>query len=402
MPHLLAIGLSWPAPQACSAGRHLLHILEQFRRHGWRVTFACPGPPGEHKADLTALGIDEHIMASDDCAFAAADAVLFDGYHSEERYGRQLRQQQPGALNLLLTCGLESLRDARQQLLRRRLVEGLDPNDFRALFATPGPELYRQMAAAPLALRELAALWRCDLALVASDAELDLLVNGFGVPDYLLHHCPPVAEPLTMLRTYAERAHFITLGNLSQPANIDALLWIRHNLWPMLRRRLPDAQLHIHGANPSAKVQALHAPDEGLHFKGWVADSDAAMAGARVCLAPLRSGAGVKGQLLDALRCGTPSVTTAIGTEGMQGQQPWPGRVEGTAEALAKAAVELYSDEAAWKRAQDACAPLLRLRFDPKRHGSELVGRVEHSLGQLDELRLFNFTGAMLRQLVQF
>jgi glycosyltransferase involved in cell wall biosynthesis len=400
MPHLLVAALHWPEPQAYSAGRHLLQLLEHVRADGWHITFACPATPGIYKADLARLGIVEQRIAEDgsDLATQTADVVLFDRFDSEERFGRALRQQLPNALCILFTWGLQSLRDARQQLLRRRLIEGLDSNDFHTLFSTPGPELYRQMARSPLSARELAALWRCDLTLVTSDAEMDLLINGFGVPDYLLHHCPPGVDALPSARPFAERADFVSLGNFGHPATLDALLWLRHNLWPMLRRRLPEAQLHVYGANLDARSQALHAPHEGLHIHGWVADVEAVMGSARVCLAPLRVGAGVKGQLLDALRCGTPSVTTPIGVEGMGGPHAWPGRVESTAEGLARAAVELYQDEPAWQHAQSACAPLLRLRFDPRRQRAALLGQVAHSLGQLDELRLFNFTGAMLRQ----
>jgi hypothetical protein len=401
MPHLLVLSLDWPEPQAGSAGQHLLQILENFAAHGWRVTFACAAEAGEHKANFAARGITEHRIEAGDAGFLtsqAADVVLFDRYRSEERFATELGRDCPQALRVLFTEGLQSLREARQHLLRRRLVEGLDPNDFRALFATPGPELYRQMAPGATAQRELAAIWRSDLTLLATEMEIDLLINGFGVPDYLLHHCPPAVEPLAAQRPFSERLGFVSLGNFGSAANLDALLWIKHNLWPMLRRRLPEARLRLYGARPSPKAMALHAPEEGFEVLGWTEDTQAVMGSARVCLAPLRFGAGITGQLLDALRCGTPSVTTPIGAEGIQGQRPWPGTVEGTAEGLAKAAAALYGDEAAWQQAQDACTPLLRLRFDRQRQGAALVGRVEHSLGQLEELRLFNFTGAMLRR----
>jgi hypothetical protein len=193
--------------------------------------------------------------------------VLFDSFTSEERYASQVTQHIPQALRVLLTGGLQSLREARQQLLRRRLIEGLDPNDFRALFATSGPELYRQMAPLDLTQRELAAIWRCDLTLLTSQAELDLLVNGFGagVPAALL---PADGRASATLRPFAERQHFVSLGDFASAAQHDALLWLRHNLWPVLRRQLPEAQLHLYGTNPSAKSMALHAPEQGLHVMG--------------------------------------------------------------------------------------------------------------------------------------
>lgn len=401
MPHLLVLSHRWPESKTCSAGQHPQQILQTFLARGWQVTFASAAQVCERKADLAALGIlEQHISTDNEGFFAsqAADVVLFDSFLSEERYASQVTQHIPQALRVLLTGGLQSLREARQQLLRRRLVEGLDPNDFRALFATSGPELYRQMAPFDLTQRELAALWRCDLTLLTSQAELDLLVNGFNVPEYLLHYCPPMVEPAAALRPFAERQHFVSLGDFASAAQHDALLWIKHNLWPVLRRQLPEAQLYLYGANPSSRSMALHAPEQGLHVMGETACAATVLGSARVYLAPLRSGAGIDGPLLDALRHGTPCVTTPVGAEGLQGQQPWPGSIADTAEGLAKAAAQLYSDAAQWQRAQDACGPLLKARFDRQRHATVLLGRIEHSLMHIHEQRLYNFVGAMLRR----
>lgn len=401
MPHLLVLSHRWPEPQACSAGQHLQQILQTFLAGGWQVTFASSAQPSERKADLSALGVIEQHISTDNLDFftsQAADVVLFDSFSSEERYASQVTQHIPQALRVLLTGGLQSLRETRQQLLRRRLIEGLDPNDFRALFATSGPDLYRQMAPSESTQRELAAIWRCDLTLLTSQAEFDLLVNGFGVPDYLLHYCPPMIEPAVTSRPFAERQHFVCLGDFASAAQHDALLWLRHNLWPVLRRQLPEAQLYLHGANPSARSMALHAPEQGLHVMGEAACVETLLGSARVYLAPLRSGAGIDGPLLDALRQGTPCVTTPLAAEGIQGQHPWPGIVADTAEGLAKAAAQLYGDAAQWQRAHDACGPLIKARFDRQRHATVLLGRIQHSLVHMQEQRLYNFVGAMLRR----
>lgn len=405
MLHVLVIGQAWPEPRSSAVGGHMMQILESFLARSWRITFASTTEPAEHKADLSALGITELALAGDHASVAhllteqAPDLVLFDRFEMEEQFGTIVARHCPNALRVLETSDLQSLREARHQLLRRRLIEGLDPNDFRALFNTSGPELFRQMAPSALAQRELAAIYRCDLSLIISDVETDLLVNGFGVPDYLLHWCPLMLDPAAQtLRPFAEREHIVTIGNFRHAPNWDAVLWMKHNLWPMIRRHLPGAQLHIYGAYASPKALALHNPDEGFHLLGWAEDALQVMSNARLCLAPLRFGAGIKGKLADAMLCGTPSVTTPIGAEAMHGALPWPGAVAGTAEALAKACVRLYSDQAAWQQAQAACAPLLKTRYDRNRHGWALTERIEHSLAHRDEQRLYNFTGAMLRR----
>lgn len=398
--HILVIGQTWPAAAAPAAGGHLLQILESFLARHWRMTFSSPAPPGEQRANLPALGITEHAI--DDSNFdhfiseLAPDVVLFDRFLMEEQFASRIEQHCPQALRMLETSRLQSLHEARHALLRRRLVTGLDPNDFRELFSTSGSDLYRQMAPSGLAQRELAAIFRSDLSLVTSDVEMDLLINGFGVPQELLHWCPLMLEmPQAPTKIFAEREHFVCIGDFRHGPDADALLWLKHNIWPMIRRRLPEAQLHLHATHASPKFAALHDPDGGF----LIFDHDeAALGNARVCLAPLRFGAGLKDALADALLAGTPSVTTPIGTEGMHGALPWPGLVSMTAEGLAQAAASLYSDEARWSQAQREARQLLGTRYDGRRHGIALAERIGQTLMALDDQRLYNFTGAMLRQ----
>ena len=89
------------------------------------------------------------------------------------------------------------------------------------------------------------------------------------------------------------------------------------------------SELHIYGSYPPPKATALHNPKTGFHIKGWAKDAQEVMEQARVCVAPLRFGAGIKGKLLDAMKLQTPNVTSVIGSEGMlpQGELQWPGAV---------------------------------------------------------------------------
>ena len=399
--NILVIGSAWPA----SASGQMMQRLDSFLACGWQVTFSSPAVVGEHRIDLAARGIAEQVIAADDSNFdtfvagLAPDVVLFDRFAMEERFAWRVELHCPDALRVLDAPYLQSLRDAREVLLRRRLTLGLDPNDFRELFATSGSDLYRQMAPTGLALREVAAIHRSDLSLIASDVEINLLVNGFGVPPDLLHWCPLMLQaPDTAPLPFAAREHIVSFVDFNQAESRDALLWMKHNIWPMIRRRLPEAQLHIHDAAGSAKAAALNESDGGFLVLDQADDVREVSAKARICLAPLRIGAGLKAGLADAMLAGTPSVTTPLGAEAMHGALPWPGLVSGTAEGLAEAAARLYSDEARWQQAQREARQVLDARYDKRWHGQALAERIEQTLAELADQRLYNFTGAMLRQ----
>ncbi|TNB98517.1 glycosyltransferase [Pseudomonas jessenii] len=401
---VLVIGYVWPEPRSSAASGHVMQILETFLQQGWDITFSSPAGPGEHKADLTALGIREVPIELNNSSFdsfiseLAPNIVLFDQFMMEEQFGWRVEKQCPNALRVLETSDLQSLRHARHQRLKERLKADPDNQDFSALFAPALREEFELMADTDLAKREIAALYRCDLNLMISEVEIQLLVEQFQVPGGLLHWCPLMLEPpRDSFVPFEERAHFLSIGNFRHAPNWDAVLWMKTAIWPLIRQQLPGAQLHIYGAYTPPKATALHNAAQGFHVMNWAEDALQVMSQARVCLAPLRFGAGIKGKIVDAMLCGTPNVTTPIGAEGMGGALPWPGAVAQSAQALADAAVALHEDRLRWADAQQAGVALLNARYRQTDHGPALIARLQHCRDNLSALRRANFTGSMLR-----
>ena len=118
---------------------------------------------------------------------------------------------------------------------------------------------------------------------------------------------------------------------------------------------------------------------------------------ARVCLAPLRFGAGLKGKLVDAMQNGTPCVTTTIGAEGMFGDLEANGFVEDDADAFANKAVELYSKFDVWKAKQNNGFEIINQRFNKKYLERDFIKTIEVTKSNLENQRLQNFTGTMLQ-----
>jgi len=401
---VLVIGYVWPEPRSSAASGHVMQILETFLQQGWDVTFSSPAGIGEHKADLLALGIGECPIELNNSSFdsfvaeLAPDIVLFDQFMMEEQFGWRVEKHCPHALRVLETSDLQSLRHARHQRLKDRLKASDDQDDFSSLFAPALREEFEHMADTDLAQREIAALYRCDLCLMVSEVEIELLVEQFKVPRSLLHWCPLMLDnPPAGCSPFADRAHFLSIGNFRHAPNWDAVLWMKTTLWPLIRQQLPGAQLHIYGAYTPPKATALHNPAQGFHIMNWAEDALQVMSGARICLAPLRFGAGIKGKIVDAMLCGTPNVTTPIGAEGMHGDMPWPGAIAQSATTLAEAAVHLYQDQAAWSAAQDHGRRLLAARYQQQVHGPALINQLELCRENLQSLRRDNFTGSMLR-----
>jgi len=381
-----------------------MQLIRCFIEQGWQITFASPANEGENRADLVNLGIDEVHIQLNNSSFDTfirqlePDVVLFDQFIIEEQFGWRVEQQCPNALRVLETSDLQSLRHARHLRLKSLLSQDAQTSDTTGLFNQDHAELFSNMADSDLAQREIAALYRCDLNLMTSDVEIDLLVSAFGLPASLLHWCPLMVDGVPeSAPSFAQREHFLSIGNFRHAPNWDVVLWMKTAIWPLIRKALPDAQLHVYGAYTPPKATALHNAAQGFHVMNWAEDALQVMSTARICLAPLRFGAGIKGKLVDAMICGTPSVTTPIGAEAMIAGQPWPGLIARVPAEIADAAVRLYTDETLWNEARAAGWTLLNERYQHSQHCTSLIARIDELRSNLPAHRLANFTGAMLR-----
>ena len=395
---VLVLGYVWPEPNSSAAGRHMLSLLHSFLAQQWQVTFASPALQGEHKIDLSELGIKEQHVALNCESFdqfiteLQPNIVLFDRFMLEEQFGWRVAKYCPNALRILDTEDLHSLRQARHTALKQQR------------------ELTIADLNSELAKREIAAIFRCDLSLIISQFEYQLLQQHYQVPAALLLHCPFMLD-LSQIdlkpQGFEQRQHFISIGNFRHEPNWDAVLWLKQSIWPLIREQLPQAELHIYGAYPPPKATQLHNPRQGFLIKGWAKDANQVMSQARVCIAPLRFGAGLKGKLVEAMLCGTPSVTTCVGMEGMgsANTQQWPGLVsefcvteqESCAANIASQAVSLYQDQQNWQNAQAQAPTWLAEYFDAKPLRAKLVARIAHIADNLAEHRDANFIGLMLQ-----
>jgi glycosyltransferase involved in cell wall biosynthesis len=194
----------------------------------------------------------------------------------------------------------------------------------------------------------------------------------------------------------------VAIGNFRHEPNWDAVLTLKQHIWPAIRKRIPKAQLHIYGAYPPKKATQLHNEKQGFLVKGWCEDAFEVLRDAKVLLAPLRFGAGLKGKMLDAAQCGLPAVTTYIGAEGLYSNAKKTGVLDtcvasNNLDQFIEDAVNLYKDETLWQSLQDNCIPWLASRFSKAQHSKALLTTIHHIQANLHEHRLTNFTGSMLR-----
>ncbi len=368
----------------------MLQLIGVFREQGWAITFASPAKDSEYMTDLVKQGIQKVSIALNDSSFdefiaeTRPDIVLFDRFMIEEQFGWRVSKQCPQAMSVLETVDLHCLRAARERAHK------------------DGRQLELADLSGDLAKREIASIFRSDLSLIISKKEIELLTGTYKVGVDLIHYAPFMLDPLDRQstdswRSFHDRNHFISIGNFRHAPNMDAVLYLKEIIWPRIREQLPSAELHVYGAYPPSTLGQLNEPSRGFCIKGRAGHSREEMEKARVCLAPLRFGAGIKGKLVEAMICGTPSVTTGIGAESMHADLPWNGSIKDNPDEFAQAAVNLYQHKSEWYAAQVNGIAIINNIYNIDDHGQILVDKINKIREDLDNHRLNNFTGSMLK-----
>lgn len=388
MKKLLIIGYVWPEPNSSAAGSRMMQLIHFFQSQSYHITFASPAQQTEHMVDLQALNIDVKNISLNCTSFddfikdLQPHTVMFDRFMMEEQFGWRVSEQCPQALRLLDTEDLFCLRNARHQAykLKRNITD-------------------EDLLTSDMAKREVAAIFRSDISLMISSIEVELLQRLFKVDASLIHYCPFMLSQAQLTQenpSYQQREDFMAIGNFRHAPNWDAVLWLKQQVWPLIRKQLPNAKLNIYGAYPPPKATDLHDEKSGFLVKGWVDDAVFAMQSAKVCLAPLRFGAGIKGKLAEAMYCATPSVTTDIGAESMQTNLPWAGAIANDPQAIADAAVKLYQDEQAWQVNSNLGQQNATLMYHQDIILTELADCLSTLEANLEQHRQSNFIGSML------
>ena len=387
---LLIIGYVWPEPKSSAAGSRMLQLIDVFLSENYNITFASPCAKTDNAFDLETIGVNQIPIALNNSSFddfikeLNPKIVLFDRFMMEEQFGWRVAEQCPDALRCLDTEDLHGLRKGRQQAFKKE-----KPFDETDLFSD-------------IAKREIASIYRSDFSLIISEVEMDILKHKFKVDASLLLYLPFMLDAISeenikTLPKFKERNDFITIGNFLHDPNYNAVLYLKETIWPLVRKLLPKAELNIYGAYASQKVNQLHNKKDGFLVKGFAEDVNAVMQSAKICLAPIRFGAGLKGKLVDAMKNGTPCVISSVGAEGMFGDLHANGFVEDTPEQFAKKTMKLFQDEALWKEKQKNGFQIINQRFCKKQYQYKLLHKVEEIKVSLNKHRFNNFIGQMLQ-----
>ena len=178
MQKLLIIGTVWPEPKSSAAGSRMLQLINFFADTNFEIIFASVASESPFMFDLSEINVQTQAIEMNTDSFDLfiknqnPSVVLFDRFITEEQFGWRVAENCPNSMRILDTEDLHCLRLARQFAIKenREFTNG---------------DLFSDVAK-----REIASIFRCDLSLIISEFEMNLLQNTFNVNADILHYLP--------------------------------------------------------------------------------------------------------------------------------------------------------------------------------------------------------------------
>ena len=166
---------------------------------------------------------------------------------------------------------------------------------------------------------------------IAPEVTVTIVPNGVDLDEHS-HYTGPT-QPSDLVFT----------GKMDFRPNVDAMLWMGREVWPLIRRQRPQAKMAVVGQRPHPRLEPLRE-DKGVTITGWVPDVRPYIAGATVYVAPLRVGGGTRLKLLQAMAMGRAIVATRLGAEGFPVTDGHELLLADTPEDFAQAVLSLLED----------------------------------------------------------
>lgn len=357
-PRVLIIDSYTPRPDHDAGSVRMFQICRILRELGCRVTFIPENRAfdGRYTRALQAEGVEAlyhpYLPSLEAHLKKAGDryhAVILSRVDTARAFIELVQRECPHARLLFDTVDLHFLREGR-----------------RAALGRGGASRHER-----LKTEELEIARACDTTFVVSRVEADLLARE--APDLSVELLSLIVTPEPTTTPFAERRGIVFIANFQHPPNCDALEDYLQNVHPLVRQRLPDVLLTVIGPHVPPHLQRLG--EGSVEFTGSVPDIRPRFASARLSVAPLRYGAGIKGKVCTSLAFGVPAVTTTIGAEGMDLTNGNDILIADDPQAFADGVVALHSDERLWSRLAQAGPASIGAQFSPD-HARRTLARV--------------------------
>lgn len=234
-----------------------------------------------------------------------------------------------------------------ESLARRYYMEYLAAANSSSLQRVAIKEMLRRAA------QEAKAFSDCNACFCVTSQDLNFSVklyqpsNQYAVVETAISNSQ---FDLRMASRFWDKSDVLFVGNFLHTPNLNAILWYLENVHPFMQHRFPEYKIRIVGNGPSKELLSEFQNDLSVNVVGWVDNLQSQVLDARVCIAPIISGAGIRGKVIQYAAMGCPTVTTSLGGEGLEELSKTGGLIlADTPENFFHSLAKIYNDPQALK-----------------------------------------------------
>ncbi|MEW6133627.1 MAG: glycosyltransferase [Pseudomonadota bacterium] len=360
----LVIDYAIPQPDKDAGSYAAIQEMRLLQSHGFKLTFAAENlaHAGRYTADLQKMGVEcihapFHVSIQDLLQKRGRefDLVYITRFDVAERHIDHIRKFTRAKV-LFNNADLHFLRE-----LRMHLSQG--HTDLS------GPLATRE--------RELVLMRKVDAVLSYNESEHAVILSH-NLRDDNIFKCPWVVPAHGHKTPFAEREGIAFLGGYRHLPNVEAVEFFVEKVMPALRAKGRDIKFHIFGSHPPKEFERFDSDD--IVVEGYVESLDDVFEKCRVFIAPLLSGAGIKGKVLEAMSWGVPSVLSPVAAEATGLTNKISAMIAEEPEEWVDAILELYEDEKKWQFMSGNALTIARNNYSFE-HGHKLMGKALGYLG---------------------
>lgn len=198
---------------------------------------------------------------------------------------------------------------------------------------------------------------------------VDVIANGVDVSHFK-----------STKRKLQENPTILFVGQFKWLPNKDAAKFLVSKIWPLIRKKYPNANLWIVGRNPTQDIQNLENTD-GVKVDGGVEDIRDAYSRSNILLAPIRNGRGTKYKILEAMATKTPIVGTQLAVEGIDVKDGRDVLIAEDAQGLANLTIKILENPKLGEKLAESAYKLVKDQYNWESIAGEL-DRVYKEVGK--------------------
>jgi len=345
----LIVDVTTPMPDKDSGSIDTLQYIRMMQALGFKVVF-CPHDlrhAGRYTEALQRIGVEclyqpytPSLSAHLETCGTYYDLVMLERAHHAMQHMGAVRRFCRNARVIFNTVDLHFIREERQAQVEQSAELAKQARRTKAL--------------------EYAVMRRSDATIVISESEREIVQREW--PGIRVAAIPYAREIHGSAAPFQQRRDIVFIGGFLFDPNIDAVNYFTAEIWPRIRRAVPDMRFLIVGSNMPAEVARL-GREPGVDIVGFVEHLAPIFARCRLSVAPLRYGAGIKGKIGTSLSYGVPCVATPIAAEGMGLTDRANVMIGSDAKHFANAVLEAHQSEVLWNSLSENGLEFMRQNF---------------------------------------